>query len=253
MAEAIKIAVLGAGSWGTALAHHLSQAGYGVVLWGRDAAVCEAITANSENPKYFPNFKLHQGLSAVQGLGEALASASMVVFAVPANATRAVAVDAADHIDPDALVVSTAKGLERGSLKTMTEVLEEALGGADRVCALAGPSFAVELIQGMPTAVTVAGADAQAARSVADFFHADNFRVYTSRDLIGVEMGGVIKNVLAVAAGVVDGKCMGNNARAALITRGLAEMKRLSVALGADPKNGLWFEWFGRCLVNHHI
>lgn len=229
-----QITVLGAGSWGTALAHHLARAGHRVTLWGRDEDVLQSVATSHANPKYFPNETLHPCILTEASLAKAVEKADIVVLAVPSDAVREVAGELKGHLKAHAVLVSTAKGLERSTLKTMSEVLLEVLGPSFPVAVLAGPSFALEVLRGLPTAVTMAAVDEEVVKKAAAAFHFDNMRVYTLHDVIGVEYGGVMKNVLALAAGVVDGVGMGQNARAAIITRGLVEMQRVVVALGGD-------------------
>ncbi len=244
-----QVTVIGAGSWGTALAHHLATAGHAVTMWSCEADVVENIRKSGANPKYFPEDKLAAGIQASGDLVEALQGAELVVISVPSFAVREVAVLVKEHISPEALVVSTAKGLEEGSHKSMTEVICEEIGKPTRVSCLSGPSFSLEVLRGLPTAVTIAALDLATAKRVATFFHYKNFRVYTSTDVRGVEFGGVVKNIIALAVGILDGAGMGNNARAAVITRGLAEMQRLSAALGADERTVVGLSGLGDLLL----
>ncbi|MCC6220937.1 MAG: NAD(P)-dependent glycerol-3-phosphate dehydrogenase [Deltaproteobacteria bacterium] len=229
-----KIAVLGAGSWGTALAHHLRRANYEVCLWGRDEGVLKSISEERENPKYLSGESLAAGIRVSTCLVEAVAGAELLVIALPSSAVRAEISAVKAHVPKGLLIVSAVKGLENATLKRMSVVIEEELGKENPVSVLSGPSFAREVVRGKPTAVTLACLDESVAQQIAEVFHYDSFRVYTSTDVIGVEFGGVFKNIIAIAAGVVDGLQMGNNARAALITRGLSEMQRLVVALGGS-------------------
>lgn len=232
----VDIGVLGSGSWGTALAQHLARSGHRVRLWGRDKEVIRSINESNENTRYFPGEKLHPAVRGFESIEEAITDVEMLVFAVPSSATRKVAMAAAQYIKDDLICVSTAKGLEGEGLNTMSQVLGEVLGENSRLAILGGPSFAFEVVKGLPAAVTVAGSTSEVAKRVATIFHSRSFRIYTSTDMLGVEYGGVIKNVIALAAGIVDGAGMGSNARAALITRGVAEMKRLTEALGGDRR-----------------
>ena len=229
-----RIAVLGAGSWGTALAHHLSRAGHDVKLWARDEEVIKHIKEQGSNPRYLKTHKLSPTIVPTANLSD-LKGLEIFVFAVPSTAFREVATEVRPFVPRNSLLISTAKGLEEQSLKPMSEVLHEVMGAIPHVAVLSGPSFAKEVVEGKPTAVTMAGFKEEIAAEAAKLFHFDNFRVYTSTDLIGVEFGGVLKNVIALACGVVDGVDMGANARAALITRGLTEMQRLVIALGGEP------------------
>lgn len=231
------IAVIGAGNWGTALANLLAKKGYRVRLWSHEPSVAEAIAATRENPRYLQGITLDPHLEATSDLAASVAGAGVVVSVSPAQFVRQVLSAVAAEIDPDALVVSASKGIETTTLKTMAEVIEDLLPGsvAARACFLSGPSFALEVARELPTAVTVASHSAEAVSMAQALFQTDYFRVYTTRDVRGVELGGALKNVIAVAAGMTSGLGLGHNARAALITRGLAEISRLGVALGADP------------------
>lgn len=232
-----RIAVVGAGSWGTALADLLAAKGYPTVLWSYEPEVADGINREHHNPRYLPDVALDERLRATGELEEAVRGADIVVSVSPSHVVRAVMGQAAGFLDPGARVVSASKGIETGTLQTMDEVLGEVLPAeiAARAVYLSGPSFALEVAQRQPTAVTVASRSADAAADVQQLFQTPYFRVYTSPDVRGVELGGALKNVIAIAAGVVEGLGFGHNTRAALITRGLAEITRLGVALGADP------------------
>jgi glycerol-3-phosphate dehydrogenase (NAD(P)+) len=229
--------VLGAGSWGTALAAVLAGKGFPTVLWGRDAAVVEAIALRHENPRYLPGIPLPPALGATVDLARALEGGELVVMAVPSHAVRLVAIEAKRLLHAGTPVVSAAKGIELETLMTMSEVLEDVLPVPlhPYLCFLGGPSFAKEVAKGLPTAVTIAGRWERVAKQVQEAFHARHFRPYTSSDIVGCEIGGCVKNVVAIAAGLSDGMGFGANARAALITRGLAEITRLAVRKGANP------------------
>jgi glycerol-3-phosphate dehydrogenase (NAD(P)+) len=226
------IAILGAGSWGTALAVHLGRAGHDVRLWGRQDGLVDELRARRANAVYLPDVVLPAPVRPTGALGEALAGARFVVFAVPSHGLRAIVRQAAAFVPPDAIVVSAAKGLEEGTLQRMSEVIGEELPQPSRVVVLSGPSFAAEVARGRPTAVLAASADADAAAAVQHEFRGPTFRLYRSDDVVGVEVGGATKNIIAIAAGVVEALGLGHNALAALITRGLAEMSRLACALG---------------------
>lgn len=242
-------AVIGCGSWGTALANHLCLAGHEVVITGNEPEVLLAIAQEHKNPKYFPSDTLCSKLKVALKLEEAISGADLVVFAVPSFAMRAVAHEAAPLLSPSAIAVSVAKGLEGDSFKIMTDVLREELGKSRIIAALSGPSFAQEVLRGLPTCVTVAASSHEEAIKAGRYFHHDNFRIYTSTDLVGVELGGAIKNIMALAAGVADGMEMGNNARAAIITRGIAEMQRLIVAVGGDARTVAGLSGLGDLLL----
>lgn len=234
MSGPLVAAVVGGGAWGTALARLLAAKDHEVRLWVREPELAATIEARRENPRYLPGARLEGRLRATSELGGALAGAALVVSAVPSHVVRGVMAGAAGHLDDSAVVVSASKGIEEGSLRRMTEVLGEVLGRDERLAVLSGPSFAAEVARGVPTAVTVAAHDPEVAESVREAFFAPRFRVYTSDDVVGVELGGAVKNVVAIATGIADGLEYGANARAALITRGLAEISRLGTALGGQ-------------------
>jgi glycerol-3-phosphate dehydrogenase (NAD(P)+) len=229
--------VLGAGSWGTALASLLATKGHQTTLWARDAAVAEAVAGRHENSRYLPGIELPASLGATADLARALEGAELLVLAVPSFATRAVATQARSFLQVGTAVVAVAKGIERDTLMTMNEVLEDVLPVPlhPYLCYLGGPSFAKEVARQLPTAVTVAGRWERVTKQVQEAFHTRFFRPYTSTDVVGCEIGGCVKNVIAIAAGISDGMGFGQNARAALITRGLSEIGRLAVRKGANP------------------
>jgi glycerol-3-phosphate dehydrogenase (NAD(P)+) len=231
------IAVIGAGSWGTALAGLLARKGHRVRLWAHEPHVAEAIAATGENSVYLPGIPLDSRLEPTSDLTAAVSGAGVVVSVSPSQFVRQVMGGVVSALRPDALIVSASKGIETTTLKTMAEVLDDLLPGpmAERACFLSGPSFALEVARALPTAVAVASQSEEAAQLAQALFQTDYFRVYTNHDVRGVELGGALKNVIAVGAGMTTGLGLGHNARAALITRGLAEMSRLGVAMGADP------------------
>ena len=229
-----KIAVLGAGSWGTALSAHLAQAGHDVRLWGRNASLIEEMKSRRANATYLPDVVLPAGVSPTASLDKALGRADFVVSALPSHGTRAVIRAAAPFVPRQALIVSATKGLEQESLMRMTDVIAQEIRGARPIAALSGPSFALEVARGRPTALCVACADPVLAEDVQREFRAAYFRLYASTDVAGVEIGGALKNIIAIAAGVVEGLGLGQNALAALVTRGLAEITRLACAEGAQ-------------------
>jgi glycerol-3-phosphate dehydrogenase (NAD(P)+) len=229
-----RIAVIGAGAWGTAIANLRAKAGDPVTIWAFEPDVVRDINERHRNEMFFPDAPLHQSLRATENLAEALDGAAVVVSAAPSHAVRKVMTAAAPSLVRGALVVSASKGLEMAGLKRITEVLAEVLPAGTGVVALSGPTFAREVYEDQPTACAAAGeqgAACQAQRAMS----AARFRVYTNDDVIGVELGGALKNVIAIAAGILEGLGLGNNPRAALITRGLAEITRLGVAMGAQP------------------
>jgi len=227
-----RIAVLGAGSWGTALAIHAARAGHDVALWGRDAGFMEQVVQTRENARYLAGISLGERILPTAALDEALADAHLVIAAVPSHGMRHVLRDAALFAPRNAIVVSATKGLETDSLDRMSQVIGEEMAGRP-VTVLSGPSFALEVARGMPTAVVVASSDADAVSRVQDLLKGPTLRLYASDDVAGVEFGGALKNVIAIAAGVVEGLGIGHNAMAALITRGLVEMSRLACAEGS--------------------
>ena len=232
----MRVGVIGAGSWGTALSWLLATAGSQVCLWVRSADLCRTLQEERENRLYLPDVRLPQEVSFTADLAEAVAEQDLILSAVPSHAVREVMGRAMPLITGEPTVLSATKGIEEESLKTMSQVLAEVLGPRhqDRVAVLSGPSFAAEVAKGLPTAVTVAARSAAVAKEVQECFSTPSFRVYTSTDVLGVEIGGAVKNVIAVAAGVSDGLGFGHGARAALITRGLAEISRLAVRMGAE-------------------
>ncbi|WP_295951262.1 NAD(P)H-dependent glycerol-3-phosphate dehydrogenase [uncultured Xanthomonas sp.] len=230
-----KIAVLGAGSWGTALASLTARHGYPTVLWGRDAVVAEAIGQRHENPRYLPGIALPEGLQATTDLAAAIDGADWILVVVPSHAFTETLRQLAPLRPAQAGVAWATKGFEPGSGRFLHEVAQEILGEEVPLAVVTGPSFAKEVALDLPTAVTVHG-DAAFAQQVADAMHGPTFRAYTGDDMVGAELGGAMKNVLAVATGVADGMELGLNARAGLITRGLNEMLRLAAAIGAKPE-----------------
>jgi len=224
--------VLGAGSWGTALAVHLGRVGHDVRLWARDEALAADMAARRANAIYLPDVTLPGSVMVTHALAGALRDSDLVVAAIPSHGCRAVLRSAAPHIARRAVLVSAMKGLEADTLLRMSEVVAQEVGPARPVVVLSGPSFAVEVAQQLPTAVLAASADAAAMELVQAEFRGPYFRLYGSDDVIGVEIGGAMKNIIAIAAGVVEGLGLGHNALAALITRGLAELTRLACAAG---------------------
>jgi len=226
------IAVLGAGSWGTALAVHLGRVGHDVRLWARDSRLVAELNERRANAVYLPDVTLPDTVSFTTSLERALAHTELVVSAIPSHGCRAVMRAAAPHLTPGAVLVSATKGLEGDSLLRMSDVIAQELGPAHPVVVLSGPSFAAEVAKQLPTAVLAASTDARATALVQAEFRGPYFRLYGSDDVVGVEIGAALKNVIAIAAGVVEGLGLGHNALAALITRGLAEVTRLACAAG---------------------
>jgi glycerol-3-phosphate dehydrogenase (NAD(P)+) len=230
------IAVLGAGSWGTALAALIARHGHRTVLWGRDAQAVAAIDATHENARYLPGIALPASLRATHDLRDALRHCDLVLVVVPSHAFAETLRALAPHRPAHAGVSWATKGFEPGSGRFLHEVANEVLGDGVPLAVVTGPSFAKEVAQGLPTALTVHGADPDFAQMVADALHGPAFRAYTGDDMLGAELGGAMKNVLAVATGVADGMQLGLNARAGMITRGLNEMLRLNAAIGGKAE-----------------
>ncbi len=226
------IAVLGAGGWGTALAIHLGQVGHAVRLWARDAYLAAEVARTRTNAVYLPGVAFPSSLHPTHSLEEALGGAGSVVSAAPSHGTRDVLRAAAPWVDPAALIVSGTKGLEPDTMLRISEVIVQELGDDRSVAVISGPSFAAEMVRHQPTAVAVASRSPEVAERVQHDFRARYFRLYASDDVVGVEIGGALKNVIAIAAGVVESLGLGQNALAALITRGLAEISRLACAVG---------------------
>ena len=232
-----QLAVIGAGAWGTALAAHAARLGLTVTLWAHEPEVAENINRNRVNPDFLPGVRLPDGLAAVVDLAQSLAGQRLALMVTPSHVMRETAARLAPHLPPGILVVSASKGIEDETSATMLQVLEEELGHCPglELGALSGPSFAREVAEGLPTAVTLALRSRPLARAVQSLLSAPAFRIYTSLDLVGVELGGALKNVYAIATGICDGLNLGLNARAAMLPRALGEMTRLAVALGANP------------------
>lgn len=235
-----RIAILGGGSWGTALAIVLARARrkHDISLWVRDSALAELIRRYRENRNYLPGQLLIPEISVTCEIPQAISGAQIVIGAIPTAYARAVYSAAAASVSPRSSIVSAAKGLEPTTHKRMSELIKDVFSpkSASRLAVLSGPSFAAEVARGEPTAVVLASSDAVLAAKLQEEFAAPNFRVYTNDDVLGVELAGAMKNVIAIAAGVCQGLGLGSNPLAALITRGLAEMSRLAAALGAQPE-----------------
>lgn len=231
-----RVGVLGAGSWGTALGIHLARIGHDVCLWGREPEQIRAMEEARENVTYMKGVRFPDGLRPCASLGDVCSERDVLVFVCPSEGVRAMAEAVRPRLKGEPLIVTASKGVEQGTRLTMSSVIEQVLGAehAGRVAALSGPSFAREVAVDMPTAVTAAARELPVAEAVQRVFTGSRFRVYASTDVIGVEIGGAVKNVIAVAAGVSDGLGFGHNSRAAIITRGLAEITRLALRLGAE-------------------
>lgn len=238
MAEVRSLGVIGAGAWGTALAKHLAEKGLDICLWAYEPEVVESINAAQENRLFLPGVPLPRTLTATTSLTDALTRRDGILFVVPSHVTRVVLRKIVPCLSRPVPFISATKGIEEDSAKLMTQVMDEVLPESMQpyIMALSGPSFASELSAGKPTAVCLAGRDAQLVERFQAALMTPALRVYADGDLIGLQLGGALKNVMALAAGVVDGLELGHNARAALITRGLAEIVRLGAAMGADPR-----------------
>lgn len=232
-----KVTVIGAGAWGTAIASHAARRKHAVTMWAYEDDVAREITSEHINSVYLAGITLPKTIRATSDYAEALSEAELVVLVPPSSHFRKISGEVAKHLPKNAYVVVATKGIEEGSLELMSKVLEETMPDLswDRLAFLSGPNFAKEVANNLPTDSVVASRDVACAEAVQRLLHAPTFRVYTSSDPIGVQVGGAIKNVLAVATGTCDGLGLGLNARASLMTRGLSEMARLGVALGADP------------------
>ena len=235
--NAITIGVIGAGSWGTTLANLLAKKGHRVSLWAYEEALVAEMRKGRENGLFLPGIRLDDRLTYTNALAEAVSGADVVLCVTPSQVTRQVVAQLLPHLPPQAIMVSATKGIETGTLALVSQIFAELLTPEQyqRFAVLSGPSFAREVAQEMPTAVAIAATVQEMAQTVQQIFNTPYFRVYTNDDIIGVELGGAIKNVIAIAAGIADGLGFGHNTRAALITRGLAEMTRLGVALGGKP------------------
>lgn len=239
-----RVGVLGAGSWGTTLAILLTKKGIKTVLWARNHKFAKQIRENRQNTLYLPGFELPAALEITSDISKAVTDKEVILFVVPSHGLREVAKQVSVALNdlskspnlPYALV-SASKGIENRTLLTMTEIMEEVLPSrlSGRSAALSGPSFAKEVAASMPTAITIAASEHKLCKGLQDLFTTETFRIYTSFDLVGVQLGGALKNVMAIASGISDGMGFGTNTRAALITRGLAEMSRLGMRLGANP------------------
>jgi glycerol-3-phosphate dehydrogenase (NAD(P)+) len=232
-----QVCVLGAGSFGTALAKVLAEGGHGVRLWARDPVVVDGIMTEHKHPRRLKGVRLPPGLLASTSLEQSLTGASMVVSSVPTVALRDVWGQAKPFVKEGALVMSATKGIENGTLKLVSDILKESVPAScvSQLCYLSGPSFAIEMAKRLPTAVTIAADDEDVAKRAQGIISTDYFRAYTTTDVQGVELGGALKNVVAIASGAAAGLGFGQNTLAALITRGLAEIGRLAVRLGAMP------------------
>jgi len=240
----MKVTIIGAGSWGTALAVVLHSNGHDVCLWGREQDIVDTINAEHKNPTYLPDLLIPEKVYATTDLVVASSGRDMLVFATPSHTMREIAARVKPSLSGNELVVTVSKGIENNTYLTMTQVLAEALDGViieDHIGTLSGPSHAEEVARGKPTVVVSAANSKVTARTVQETFMTPMFRVYVNHDVVGVEVAGAVKNIMAIAAGIIEGADLGDNAKAALITRGLLEIKRLGTRLGAsqDTFSGL--------------
>ncbi len=228
------IAVIGAGSWGTAISNLLAKSGNTVTLWGRDPELMDTINATARNPRYLKDIELPSKVEATSDIAQAVRDKEFIVVAVPSHAMRSMMQKMSAHITGQPIIVSLTKGMEQGTLLRMTQIISELIGGA-KVGVLSGPNHAEEVSLSIPSATVVASDDDEVTVRLQKLFMTPTFRVYINKDVIGVELAAATKNVIAIAVGISDGLGYGDNARAGLMTRGLAEMTRLGVALGARP------------------
>jgi len=228
------ISVIGAGSWGTTLACLLTEKGYDVSLWAYEKEIVDEINVSRTNSIYLPDIMLPANLKAINNIEGAVKQARYILNVVPTQFTRSIFKKAVKFIPKGAVIISASKGIENGTLLTVSSILNDITG--KEVAILSGPSFAKEVIKKLPTAVTLAAKDPDTALQIQEIFNTNYFRVYTHTDMLGVELGGALKNVIAIASGISDGLGLGHNARAALITRGLAEIIRLGERMGADKR-----------------
>ena len=250
MADRLKVGILGAGSWGTALAHLVASGGHSVQLWAYEKEVAEGINRNHQNPVYMSQATLSEKIVAGNDIQEACTGAELLLFVIPAQLTRNILTQIRDFL-PSVPLVICSKGIERGSLATMDQVFMEELPGKHHkgICILSGPSFAAEVLKDSPTTVTLACRDEETATRAQTAIATRTFRIYTTTDVTGVELGGALKNVMAIAVGAADGLGLGHNTRAGIITRGLAEISRLAVNMGARPETMLGLAGVGDLIL----
>ena len=233
----LSVAVIGSGAWGTALGHLMATKGADVMAWAYEPKVADDINIRHENRTFLPDIPLPHHYRATNDLAEAVRSRNLIILVTPSHVLRAVMTKAADHLPREVPIVSASKGIENDSLMLMSEILEAVLPASlhPYLAYLSGPSFAKEVARRLPTAVSIAARDAEFAGKVQEMMAAPYFRTYSTTDIVGVELGGALKNVMAIAAGACDGLGLGHNTVCALITRGLAEMNRLAIRRGAEP------------------
>lgn len=234
--ETQEIGIVGAGSWGTALAILLAQKGIRVDQWVYEADLCQKMTASRENSQYLPGHRLPDLIHPTSDLKKTVSGKSIILIVVPTHVMRKVATDLVPYLSPQCLVINASKGIENDSLCLIHQILKQTIHVPFTPVTLSGPTFAREIASGVPSALVAAGENMETAERVQEFFTTPRLKVFTSTDIIGVEVGGSLKNVIAIAAGISDGLGLGHNARAALITRGLVEITRIGTALGARPE-----------------
>lgn len=237
------ISVIGAGAWGTTLAGLLADKGYDTVIWALEGDVASEINVSGKNSVYLPDVELPKSLRATSDIAEAVSKARFILNVVPTQHTRSVMEQASPHMDKDVVIVSASKGIENSTYQTVSSIIKDVTGRTAAV--LSGPSFAAEVTKRLPTAVTLASKDYTTGLRLQELFNTDYFRVYTHHDTLGVELGGALKNVMAVASGISEGLALGNSARSALITRSLAEMSRLGVSMGANENTFMGLSGIG--------
>ena len=247
----IRIGVVGAGSWGTALANLLATKGFAIDLWVFEKEVIEQIIESGENQYFLPDIKLSSNLKPSNNLVNVVSGKDLVLVVVPSHVMRETTLKMANHISKEAIIASASKGIENKTHQTMTGVLQETLPQIppEHLAVISGPSFAREVAQNLPTVVTAASKDIEISAVVQQVMATPHFRVYTSDDVMGVELGGSLKNVIAIAAGVIDGLQLGLNTRAALITRGMTEIRRLGLKMGANPRTFTGLAGFGDLIL----
>ncbi len=243
------IAVLGAGSWGTALAIHLSRAGHNVLLWGNEPEHMQLLSEQRCNQQYLPDAHFPDSLQVTDNLEQALASPAWILIAIPSDAYRVFLQKNHDLFSPQVGIAWASKGLEQGTAKLIHQVIAEELPQCKKTAVMSGPTFAKEVAENLPTALTVASESDDFCEELTDYLHSGHFRAYRSNDMVGVELGGAMKNVLAIAAGAADGLGFGANTRAALITRGLAEMMRLGDAVGGHRETFMGLAGMGDLIL----
>ena len=244
----MKIGIIGAGSWGTAISIVLGSKDYVVKIWDRDSEIIKDMIKTLENKKYLPGVLVPRNVIPVETIDECILESDILVFAVPTNAVRSVCSQIKNRIEASTVIVNLSKGIEIGSLKRISEVVEEFFPN-NPIAVLSGPSHAEEVSKNIPTTVVVASKSRITAELIQDTFSTSKFRIYTNPDLIGVELGGAVKNVIALAAGITDGLGYGDNTKAALMTRGIAEITRLGVAMGAKPMTFAGLSGIGDLIV----